>query len=162
MHGRTRTCHLQIRDLLHSEIELMKRFESVLAGEYRAITEREIVLLEQIITDKSRLLEQLASLEHERTQAVTSAGFGTGPAAMADCLRDAEPDLALPALWHELQKTARNCQDMNRKNQHLVDLCSRHTRNVLHVLRGEEPGQQTYLSDGETDDRHCSRSLAKV
>lgn len=162
MRGDKEACRLTIGSLLDRELQLFSRFEAILSSEYRSITERDIAALEQIISDKSSLLEQLAALEQERTRALRDAGFGADHTAMHECLRSSDPQQILSAQWQTLQRLAYTCSAQNRKNQQLVDLCSRRVRDVLHVLRGEEPGQQTYLADGEADHRHSSRSLAKV
>jgi flagellar biosynthesis/type III secretory pathway chaperone len=153
---------LEIRTLLQHELDLVMQFEALLADEYRVIAERDIASLEQLLGDKARLLEQLAGLEQERTKMLEAAGFGAGNAGMTECLRHCDPQQQLSRLWGDLQSQARTCHDLNRRNQQLVDLCSRHAREVLHLLRGEEPGQNTYQADGEADHRHSSRSLAKA
>ncbi len=155
-------CRLGVGALLQKELELTRQFETLLADEYRVIAERDISTLEQVIADKSRLLEQLAGHEQERTQILKCGGFKDGPAGMAECLRWCDPHQQLATLWEHLQSQARICHDLNRRNQQLVDLCSRHAREVLHLLRGEAPGQTTYQADGEADHQHSSRSLARA
>ncbi|MGB5540416.1 MAG: flagellar protein FlgN [Gammaproteobacteria bacterium] len=155
-------CRLGISTLLQQELELAERFETLLGDEYRVIASRDIAALEQLIGDKARLLEQLAGLEQERTALLKGAGFETGHPGMTHCLRWCDPQQQITPLWQRLQSQARICDNLNRKNQQLVDLCSRHAREALHLLRGEEPGQNTYQADGESDHHHSSRSLAKA
>jgi flagellar biosynthesis/type III secretory pathway chaperone len=162
MRGNPESCRLDIGTLLQNELKLTVTFESILANEYRSIAERDIAALEQVIAEKTRLLDQLAGLEQQRRQTLEDAEFGSGHTAMVDCLRWCDPRQEITSLWQHLQSRARTCHDLNRRNQQLVELCSRHAREILYLLRGEEPDQETYQADGEADHRHSSRSLAKA
>jgi flagellar biosynthesis/type III secretory pathway chaperone len=162
MRGNPESCRLDIGNLLQDELKLTGEFETVLTNEYRSIAERDIAALEQIIAEKTRLLDQLAGLEEQRRQTLEDAEFGSGHTAMVDCLCWCDPQRELNSLWQQLQSRARTCHHMNRRNQQLVELCSRHAREILYLLRGEEAGQETYQADGEAEHRHSSRSLAKA
>ena len=162
MPGNKDVCRLGISTLIKKVLELTAQFETLLADEYRVVAERDIACLERIISDKSQLLEQLAGLERERADTLRIAGFAADNAGMRDCLDWCDPQQQLTRSWRRLQSQARVCHGLNRRNQQLVDLCSRHAREILHLLRGEEPGQNTYQADGEADHRHSSRSLARV
>lgn len=152
----------ELRKLLHLEIELIRKFAGLLADEYRFISERDIAALELLLNDKNDLLEQLSGMEQERTRILEGAGFDTGHAAMPDCLHWCDPQNELATLWNDLLSQARACHELNHRNQCLVDLCSRHAREALHVLRGEESGRDTYQADGVEDHRHSSRTLARA
>jgi len=155
-------CRLTLGTLLQQEHELIKQFGSLLADEYRVITERDMACLERVIADKARLLDLLAGLEQQRAAIQQGAGFDADLAGTTNCLCWCDPQQQMAPLWQNLQALARICQRQNRKNQQLVDLCSRHAREALHLLRGEEPRQDTYQADGETDNRHSNRSLARA
>lgn len=162
MHANTENCRRRLDDLLQREVVLTERFARLLADEFHSIAQRDIAALECLIEDKTHMLEELAGLERERMAALAGTGFITGHDGMAACLRWCDPQrLTLPR-WESLLDRAQACSELNRKNQQLIDLCTRHTRDVLHVLRGEETDQQTYQADGETEHRHSNRSLAKV
>lgn len=162
MHTNPGTCRTQLANLLSREVKLTERFADLLGDEYGSIARRDIATLECLIEDKTEILERLAALEQERMSALASAGFATGHDGMTACLQWCDPQRITLPLWETLQASAHVCSRLNRKNQQLVDLCSRHTRKVLHVLRGEDTGQQIYQADGETEHRHSNRSLAKV
>jgi flagellar biosynthesis/type III secretory pathway chaperone len=153
---------LAIGTLLQQELDLVTQFEALLADEYRVIAERDIAAFELIISDKTRRLGELARLEQERAAMQEGACFDAGHAGMTGCLTWCDPHNQLVPLWQNLLARARACHEQNRKNQLLADLCSRHARETLHLLRGEDPCQDLYQADGETDNRHGSRSLARV
>ncbi len=153
---------LEIGTLLQQELDLVTQFEALLADEYRVITERDITAFERIISEKTRLLGQLAQLEQGRAALQEGACFDAGHAGMAGYLNWCDPHNQLVPLWQSLLARARACHEQNRKNQLLADLCSRYAREALHLLRGEDPCQDLYQADGETDNHHGSRSLARV
>lgn len=156
------TCRTNIGNLLQRELELTTQLQPLLADEYRSIVERDTTCFEQLIADKAGLLERLSGLEQERATIQENAGFAAGHAGMEDCLCWCDPRQQLVPHWQALQAHAAVCHRLNRKNQQLAELCSRHVREALHLLRGEELRQDTYLADGETDHRHSSRSIARA
>jgi flagellar biosynthesis/type III secretory pathway chaperone len=155
-------CRLGIGALLQKELELTEQLETLLADEYQAIAGRDTETFERLVSDKQQQLVLLARLEQERVVMLEESGFDDGHAGMTGCLQWCDPRQQLAALWQNLLSVARICHDQNRKNQQLVELCSRHAREALHLLRGEDTHQDVYQADGETDDRHSSRSLARV
>lgn len=162
MHGNAEKFGQEIGELLRQEKELADRFATLLAEEYRAVAERDIIALEQLIRDKSDMIEQLAAADRERTRLLAGAGYEDRRTAMMDCLQWCDHRHELSRSWQELQALARTCSELNRRNQRLVDLCCRHAREALTLLRGEETAQGTYEADGAADLRHGSRSLAKA
>lgn len=162
MTGNRETSRSNIGTLLQRELELTTRLQALLADEYRAIVERDTTCFEQVIADKAGLLDRLSGLEQERATIQESAGFAAGHAGMKDCLCWCDPRQQIVPLWQALQANAAVCHRLNRRNRQLAELCSRHVREALHLLRGEEVRQDTYLADGETDHRHSSRSIARA
>jgi len=158
----TDRCRSNIGTLLQKELSLTTQLKSRLDDEYLAIEGRDTLKFEQVVAEKARLLELLSGLEQERVAIQEAAGFDAGQTGFTDCLCRYDPQRQLVPLWQALQSHAGICRQLNRRNQQLVELCSRHVREALYLLRGEDPRQDTYQADGETDSGHSSRSIARV
>jgi flagellar biosynthesis/type III secretory pathway chaperone len=156
------TCRLGLHSTLQQELVLVEEFSSLLAREFTAMTARDIDTLEAVNQDKIAVVERLTALEQERNALLKAAGYATGTQGIEPCLRWCDPQRQLAQPWERLLGLAAECRRQMRKNRQLTELCSLHTRAALHVLRGEDPGQDTYGADGEAGVQLGGRSLARA
>jgi flagellar biosynthesis/type III secretory pathway chaperone len=155
-------CHFSMNMLLEQETDLTSQLSILLDTEYAAITGKDFTALEQTIKDKALTVEQLELLERERIALVESAGYKAGPDDILVFMQWCDPGKDIISRWEQLLTLARKCRDQNRRNHQLVELCSRHTRETLRILRGEGPQQDIYQADGDTDSGHDRRTLARA
>jgi len=156
------TCRLGLYSALQQEITLVQEFSTLLTREFSAITTRDIEVLEAVNQDKLALVERLSSLERERNALLDAAGYATGTEGVEPCLRWCDPQRQLTGHWQRLLELAAECRRQLRKNRQLTELCSQHARAALHILRGEDPGQDTYGADGDASPPLGGRSLARA
>ena len=152
----------QLDDLLALEIDAAHRLNELLEAEYQAILNHDPASLEQSTVEKQAGIEQLATLDRKRISLVESLGYGTGHADIENCLRKLDRDGRLSDQWKQLLTTAGKCRENNLRNHHLVEIGSRHTRQLLCILRGEDTDNRIYSAKGNTDEQHNSRTLGRV
>lgn len=155
-------CQFSMKLLLQQQAELTRQLSAMLDREYAAVTARDFDAFEQVVQEKSLTVEQLDLLEQERIALIESAGYREQPDAMGSFLTWCDPGQTLTPQWEQLLALAGTCRDHNRRNHQLIELCSRHTRETLRILRGEEAQPELYQPDGETDSGHDNRPLARV
>ncbi len=155
-------CQFSMSMLLKQETALTRQLSELLDSEYAAITDKDFTTFEQIITEKALTVEQLDLLEQERIALIESAGHKPGPDGFLYFLQWCDPAQHITPHWEQLLTLAGKCRDQNLRNHHLIELCSRHTRETLRVLRGEDPHPDLYSADGDTDSGHENRTLARA
>lgn len=148
--------------LVQQEISLVQQFITALEKEFAATTNRDIDTLEQVTEEKRVLVAELSALEQKRNRLLEDSGFAAGVAGIEPFLDwcDSQQQAGMP--WNKLLELASICRAQNRKNRQLIELCSQHASEALRVLRGEEPGAETYCADGDRNQRPGGRSLARA
>lgn len=155
-------CQFSMKMLLNQETELTRQLSALLDAEFAAISGRNFTTFEENIREKANTVEQLDLLEQERIALLESASFKAGPDGMLYFLEWCDPTGNITPRWEQLLSLAGTCRDQNRRNHHLVELCSKNTRETLRILRGEEAQPNLYQPDGETSNGHENRSLARA
>ena len=155
-------CQFSMSMLLKQETALTEQLSALLDREYTAITEKDFTTFEQTIAEKALTVEQLDLLEQERAALIESVGHKPGPEGILYFLQWCDPTQIITPAWQQLLTLVGKCRDQNLRNHHLIELCSRRTRETLHVLRGEDPHSDLYQADGETDSGHENRTLARA
>lgn len=155
-------CQFSMSLLLRQETDLTRQLLELLDREFAAITNRDFPAFEQLINEKSMCIEQLDLLEQERIALTESAGYKPGPDGMLYFLQWCDPQKNISPRWDGLLGLAGQCRDRNRRNHQLVEMCSQNTRDVLRILRGEEPGATTYQADGDTRDDFDRKAIARA
>ena len=155
-------CQFSMKMLLTQETALTEQLSALLDTEYQAITGKDFTTFEQTINDKHLTIEQLELLEQERFALIESADFKAGTDSILYFLQWCDPGQIITPRWEKLLALAGKCRGLNRRNQQLIELCSRNTRETLRILRGEETQQELYQADGDTSSGHDRRSLARA
>jgi flagellar biosynthesis/type III secretory pathway chaperone len=155
-------CRFSMSMLLKQETALTRQLSELLDREYAAITEKDFATFEQTIAEKALTVEQMDLLGQERIALIESAGHKPGPDGILYFLQWCDPAQHITPDWEQLLALAGKCRDQNLRNHHLIELCSQHTRETLHVLRGEDPHADLYSADGDTDSGHENRTLARA
>jgi flagellar biosynthesis/type III secretory pathway chaperone len=155
-------CQFSMGMLLKQESALTQQLSDLLDREFAAITDKDFATFEQIIAEKALTIEQLDLLEQERIALIESAGHKPGPDDILYFLQWCDPAQNITPDWEQLLSLAGKCRDQNLRNHHLIELCSRHTRDTLRILRGEDPQPDLYQADGDTNSGHENRTLARA
>ena len=155
-------CQFSMNMLLKQEAELTRQLSALLDTEFAAITDKDFTDFEQTVHEKAMTVEQLDLLEQERIAMIESAGFKPGPDGILYFFDWCDPSNNITPHWETLLGLVGKCRDQNRRNHHLIELCSHHTRETLRILRGEEAQPDLYQPDGDTRGGHDNRSLARA
>jgi len=155
-------CQFSMSMLLKQETALTRQLSELLDREYAAIIDKDFTTFEQTIAEKAQTVEQLDLLGQERIALIESAGHKPGPDGILYFLQWCDPAQHITPHWEQLLMLAGKCRDQNLRNHHLVEVCSRHTRETLRVLRGEDPHTDLYSAEGDTDSGHENRTLARA
>ncbi|MGB5260882.1 MAG: flagellar protein FlgN [Gammaproteobacteria bacterium] len=155
-------CQFSMSMLLKQETALTQQLSDLLDREFAAITDKDFAAFEQTVAEKALAVEQLDLLEQERVALIEAAGQKPGPGDFLYFLQWCDPAQNITPAWEQLLSLAGKCRDQNLRNHHLIELCSRHTRETLRILRGEDPQPDLYQADGDTGSGHENHTLARA
>jgi len=156
-------CQFSMNMLLQQETDLTRQLSRLLDIEYEAVIGKDFTAFERTISEKAQTVEQLDLIDQERAALIESAGHKPGPEGILFFLQWCDPKRVITPQWEQLLTLAGKCRDQNRRNLHLIELCSRNTRETLRILRGEDIQPDLYQADGgDSNSGHENRSLARA
>jgi flagella synthesis protein FlgN len=131
-----------------SERQLASRLLDVLASELGILTSGEIDRMEELLDQKSRLIQQLSQASHKRYQALAALGHSADEAGMQQWLQQQHSD-SLTILWNDFQELLARGKEANRVNGLLINKHFNRNKQVLDVLQGVQQTGQFYGPDGQ-------------
>jgi len=134
----------QLLAILGLQIRCADDMLGVLARENRALVDSNAAELEAASSAKAALVEQLESLESQRTKLRETIG--------ADTPGSAE--------WARLREVIAQCKEQNQRNGALLKARAENVRIALRTLRGTEP--DLYSPTGQTRSRSDARPLGSA
>jgi flagella synthesis protein FlgN len=138
-----------LRTLLEREITLVSRFVAALNEEQDALKAARPEALPKIQEEKSVLVEQLNSLETERTLLVGGASEKTNRQRMLAWLAAHPAEIQIHTHWHKLLELAEEARRQNELNAALVKLHLDKTSQALAILTRHSQESLLYGSNGQ-------------
>ncbi|MFN4325839.1 MAG: flagella synthesis protein FlgN [Azonexus sp.] len=142
--------------LIEQEIALISRFISVLQEEQDTLKHARIADLPALTADKSRLVDQLNTLEDER---LAMLGLDRQPGAMEAWLKTHGTEQPAAALWRSLLELARRAKTLHDLNARLLDMHARQTSELLAALTQQGDRPALYSANGQTQTASGSRII---
>lgn len=136
--------------LLREELATTERLEQFLRREYDALKSRDLVGLEQIVTEKQTCVDRLRGLIADRLAYLRERGASAdapGLAAQVDALPSPERD-ETSGLWAALERAAERVRTQNEVNGTVIAASRNHVERMLAILRGRD--SLDFLYDHDT------------
>lgn len=132
----------------HTEVQLASQLLALLANEQAVLTGNEIAAMEQLLQEKSQLIQQLSLASQQRYQALAKLGLEASETGMQQWLLD-NKDAALAKEWSQFQDVLSRSKETNRINGLLINKHFSRNQQLLGVLQGAGKAGQFYGPDGQ-------------
>lgn len=131
-----------------AEAQLASQLLALLENEQSVLIGSEIEAMEQLLQEKSQLIQQLSLASQQRYQAVADAGFDASEEGMQRWLLQ-HNDSALAKHWAQFQETLTRSKETNRINGLLINKHFSRNQQLLGVLQNTQKSGQFYGPDGQ-------------
>lgn len=141
----------QERTAINALLEIIKKEQALLIA-------ANIDGLEELTTEKSKIVAQMTDLASNRHKALTTAGFAPNEASMQAWL-DSQAVGDASAIWTELLTLTRSAKELNRLNGVLINSHMAHNQKALSALHVPTHSGNFYGPKGQSTNRTTSRRL---
>lgn len=131
------------------EISLLSDFIGLLKHEQEALKQAEAMALPEITERKTRLVEQLNTLEGERGRFLSLKAGENIKTAMTRWLDQNPGDKNAAVDWKKMMFLAREAKQLHEQNGQLIKIHLQQTGELLAVLIRQSPQNTLYGSDGQ-------------
>lgn len=128
----------ELLDLLNHDIDHAQRLLELIDSEFKALTERDLPQLEQILSDKQPLLALLDQHGRLRAEALQALGLSIDRAGLTALAERSPVGADLLARSARLSDVLEQCQAGNLRNGRLIRASQTSVDNTLAILRGQE------------------------
>lgn len=157
------TTHNQLWSSLQAtfieDLKTTRQLRDILKRERNSLEVRNYDAFQQIVSEKSPLLEALQRHSHTRQQLLQAAGFKDEPATLQVAKQQA-PIVA--KAWHHLAEQWANCQEMSAINEGIVQRTRLVVNQTLDMLRGKSEQNNLYSQSGSTTSTAPGRSITSA
>ena len=152
----------QIADLVRDSVYAAIRLKEALEDERRALEAQDIDSLHAVVESKTACADKLRSLDAKRAALCEACGFATGPNQMTALIEWCDADDVIGRRWEELKVLAAEGSTLNMTNGAIIRVRQQQFESSLSILRGGEPGADTYCRNGEESGDYSRRPLAEA
>lgn len=131
-----------------SEIQLASQLLALLEREQTVLVGAEIEAMEQLLQEKSQLIQQLSVASQQRYQALAKLGFDANETGMQQWLLQKQ-DAGLAQAWTRFQDSLSRGKETNRVNGLLINKHFNRNQQLLGALNGASRNGQFYGPDGQ-------------
>ncbi|MES9903442.1 MAG: flagellar protein FlgN [Sedimenticola sp.] len=147
--------------LLSMELQCTENLSTVLKQEHLALTESDPDQIIAISERKKVLIEQMGRHLADRQGFLASLGLNSDRKSVDTLLGSLPEAEAAYAVWRQLMEMAAQLNKSNQINGGIITLGSRHIRQTIDILTGNQSAGDTYNPKGRQSDT-TSRSLARA
>lgn len=146
------------------DIETCEQLLVFLAQEQTLLKERELESLEQLVNDKSQLLNQLHQSAVSRTQWIAHFNREKPNADQETeaAFSEIAEQLGLSEDWAKLKKLFKACQEANEVNGKTLARSQATHERLLNILRGQGNGQTLYTGKGAASKSNFGTRLGEA
>lgn len=152
----------QCFDLLNDSVYQALGLKEILLAENDALQAQDTDSLESIVDSKSTCVAKLQRLDEQRVALCTACGFDSGQDQMPQLIEWCDEKDQLKSRWDHLMIVAAESSALNMTNGAIIRVRQQHFDTSLSVLRGVEPGTETYGRNGGESGGYGHRSLAQA
>lgn len=136
--------------ILEREVDAIARFIALLTDEQNCLISGNADSLPEIAELKSRLVDELNSLEIQRMIEIGHAGHPSDRDTMESWLGENASDLNATVNWKNLRNLAIEAKALHETNRDLVDMHLKNTSEALAILTDRVSGNSLYGATGQT------------
>ena len=154
---------MQISTLFNQDVKLLNDLVSLLSKEQLSLVNMDIDVIEDILDEKSELIQQITESSQARHQALGKAGYDANENGMATWVRaNAQPKEE--AAWQAFQKQLAQAKELNRVNGQMINQHFKRNQQTLNLLQGKSPNAAAgvYGPNGQTSTLSHTRSTLAV
>ena len=140
------------------ESKAVSRLVEILEQEQNCLIRADILQMQTLVDEKSKVLQSLNLLSLDRYQWLAKAGFTASEAGMADWLIDSNEE-AVQASWLAAQQMLAKAKELNRVNGLLINKHFTRNQQTLNALQGKSETGSFYGPNGQTTSQVRLRSV---
>lgn len=152
----------QCVQLLNDSVYQALGLKEILLEEHEALQAQDTDRLEASVANKSACVARLQQLDTQRIDLCTACGFMAGPDQMSQLIDWCDDKDELKNRWEQLLVVAAESSALNMTNGAIIRVRQQHFESSLSVLRGVNPGADTYGRHGGEKSGFGHRSLAQA
>ena len=149
-------------DLLNDSVFQALGLKATLEEERQALESQDMERIERAVDDKSVCVSRLQKLDKQRIDLCAATGFSAGPDQMRDLIEWCDEGDLIKNRWDNLMIVAAESSALNMTNGAIIRLRQQQFESSLSVLRGTNPGADTYGRHGGESGGFGHRSLAEA
>jgi flagella synthesis protein FlgN len=123
-----------LESILHHQLENTRLFLDLLEREQKLLVAGNVEELTLLVTDKERVVHQLAHLDVQINQHLTAAGLSKGIQGIKSWIAANQSKPFVVREWEELLSLTRRARQLNQTNANIVSTQLKHTRQTLNAL----------------------------
>jgi len=151
-----------LRDMLAQDSNAIQQLKALLIKERELLEQRELEGMQEIVSQKDRLLGNLSYTAKQREQLLRSVGLTTDLAGWKAFLeRDALTLSFIPA-WQTLTDEFAECQAANEVNGKMINRSKQTLSHLLNLIRGQVASPSLYTQKGATTNHSSTHTVAKA
>jgi len=151
-----------LRDMLAQDSNAIQQLKALLIKERELLEQRELEGMQEIVSQKDRLLGNLSYTAKQREQLLRSVGLTTDLAGWKAFLeRDALTLNLIPA-WQTLTDEFTECQAANEVNGKMINRSKQTLSHLLNLIRGQVASPSLYTQKGATTNHSSTHTVAKA
>ena len=135
---------------LQAELAAIKTFNEILQKEQRTLVNGDIEDLDYLASEKKRLVEQLANLNKQRNQFLSSHGLLTDAEGMKKLFSTNNSYSEPNKIWRDLLELVAVTNQLNKTNGTIINARLQHTERSLTALQCAAGNFSLYGSKGQT------------
>jgi len=143
---------------------LLDQLYQLLQAERQSLATTDADKTQEILQQKTELLQQLQQSSEQRSQLLTARGFSADEAGVhAFFATLPQPESkTLATQWQALQQKLLACREENLINGKVIHRSRRQIESLLDTLRGKDSHQRIYTGSGEAKSVNAGQPRAKA
>jgi len=154
---------MQISTLFDQDAKRLNGLVALLLKEQESLVKMDIDDVEQVLDEKSILIQQIADATKIRHQALGAAGFDANENGMATWVRGSE-STQMHTAWESFQDQLAKAKELNRVNGQMINQHFKRNQQAINTLQGKAPNAASgvYGPNGQTTNTSHARSMLSV
>lgn len=154
---------MQISTLFHQDAKLLNELVLLLSQEQISLVDMDIDVVEQVIDEKSILIQKITEATKTRHQVLGKAGFDANENGMATWIRASESK-QMHTAWEAFQAQLAQAKELNRVNGQMINQHFKRNQQALNTLQGKpsNAGSAIYGPNGHATTLNHTRSMLSV
>lgn len=152
----------QINDHIEHDIDACESLLQLLHGERDALKDRQLVLLEDIIEQKTLYLQKLEHSANVRSQWLQQGGNQPQDNEKAWLELLEQHDSALVSRWQTLRELMHRCQNENEVNGKVLARKQATYSRLVNIVRGQSEAPDLYNAKGNRGSGQSGQNLGEA